>query len=157
MVSWYQKGRTSLDLNEARDKGVLGCIGISWTTCKQSAPRSRQIIAPTPHHSICTGPMLMTPNQQCQGTEGIRWGEWSNSRGEFHHDHRRQLTRLIHSLTTPQCGARCCQLKKLSTKCKLNAQEAQLSPRDRAMRRVSWNLANCHATVQNYLYDKSWT
>ena len=33
-------------------------------------------------------------------------------------------------------------------------QEAQLSPRDRAMRRVSWNLANCHATVQ---YDKSWT
>ena len=33
-------------------------------------------------------------------------------------------------------------------------QEAQLSPRDRAMRRVSGNLANCHATVQN---DKSWT
>jgi len=27
-------------------------------------------------------------------------------------------------------------------------QEAQLLPRDRAMRRVSWNLANCHATVQ---------
>jgi len=27
-------------------------------------------------------------------------------------------------------------------------QKAQLSPRDRAMRRVSWNLANCHATVQ---------
>ena len=33
-------------------------------------------------------------------------------------------------------------------------QEAQLSRRDCAMRRVSWNLANCHATVQ---YDKSWT
>jgi len=29
-----------------------------------------------------------------------------------------------------------------------------LSPRDRAMRLVSWNLANCQATVQ---YDKSWT
>ena len=27
-------------------------------------------------------------------------------------------------------------------------QEAQLSPRDRAMRRVNRNLANCHATVQ---------
>ena len=27
-------------------------------------------------------------------------------------------------------------------------QEAQLSPRDCAMRRVNWNLANCHATVQ---------
>ena len=24
--------------------------GISWTICKQSAPRSRQITTPTPHH-----------------------------------------------------------------------------------------------------------
>jgi len=30
-------------------------------------------------------------------------------------------------------------------------QEAQLSPRDRAMRCVNWNLANCHATVQKLL------
>ena len=30
-------------------------------------------------------------------------------------------------------------------------QEAQLSPRDRAMRRVNWNRANCHATVQKLL------
>ena len=30
-------------------------------------------------------------------------------------------------------------------------QEAQLSPRDCAMRRVNWNLANCHATVQRLL------
>jgi len=30
-------------------------------------------------------------------------------------------------------------------------QEAQLSPRDRAMRRVSWNLASCHATVEKRL------
>ena len=30
-------------------------------------------------------------------------------------------------------------------------QEAQLSPRDRAMRRVNWNLANCHETVQKLL------
>jgi len=29
--------------------------------------------------------------------------------------------------------------------------EAQLSPRDRAMRRVNWNLANCHTTVQKLL------
>jgi len=27
-VSWYQKGKTSLDLNDARDDGVLGCSGI---------------------------------------------------------------------------------------------------------------------------------
>ena len=30
-------------------------------------------------------------------------------------------------------------------------QEAQLSPSDRAMRLVSSNLANCHATVQKLL------
>jgi len=51
-VSRYQKGKTSLDLNEARDDGVLGCSGISWTICKQSAPHSRQITTPTPRHSI---------------------------------------------------------------------------------------------------------
>ena len=29
-VRRYQKGKTSLDLNEARDDGVLGCSDISW-------------------------------------------------------------------------------------------------------------------------------
>jgi len=71
-VSWYQKGKSSLDLNEAKEDGVLGCSGISWTICKQSAPPSRQITTPTPHHSIFTGWMLLlTPNQQRQSTEGI--------------------------------------------------------------------------------------
>jgi len=50
-VSQYQKGKTGLGLNEARDDGVLGCSGISWTIYKQSAPRSRQTTTPTPHHS----------------------------------------------------------------------------------------------------------
>jgi len=68
-VSW--KGKTSLDLTAARDDGALGCSAISWIICKQSAPHSRQITTPTPHHSIFTGRMLfMTPNQQCQSTEG---------------------------------------------------------------------------------------
>ena len=45
--------------------------GISWTICKQSAPRFRQTTTPTPHHSIFTGRMLfLAPNQQCQSTEG---------------------------------------------------------------------------------------
>ena len=49
----------------------MGRSGISWTICKQSAPRSRQITTSTPHHSIFTGRMLfLTPNQQCQSTEG---------------------------------------------------------------------------------------
>ena len=70
-VSRYRKGKTNLDLNEARDDGVLGCSGISWTTCKQSAPRCRQTTTPTPHHSIFTGRMRFLPsNQQCQSTEG---------------------------------------------------------------------------------------
>ena len=33
----------------------------------------------------------------------------------------------------------------------LHKQESKLSPRDRTMCRVSWNLANCHATVQKLL------
>jgi len=58
-VSRYQKGKTSLDLNEARDDGVLGCSGISWTICKlPAAPRSRQITTPTHYHSIFTNWLL---------------------------------------------------------------------------------------------------
>jgi len=33
-------------------------------------------------------------------------------------------------------------------------QEAQISPRDNAMCRVSWNLANCHTTVQKLLVQQ---
>ena len=52
--------------------GVWDGSGISWTICKQSAPRSRQTTTPTPHHSILTGRKLfLTPNQQCQSTEGM--------------------------------------------------------------------------------------
>ena len=69
-VSQYQKGKVTLDLDEARGDEVLGCSGISWTICKQSAPCSRQ-----PHQhfitQIFTGRMLfLVPNQQCQSTEG---------------------------------------------------------------------------------------
>jgi len=57
-VSQYEKGKTSPDLNEARDDEILGCSGISWTICKQSAPRSRHITTAASHHSIFTGQML---------------------------------------------------------------------------------------------------
>ena len=44
--------------------------GISWAICK-SAPRSRQITTPVPHHSVFTGRMpFLPPNQQRQSTEG---------------------------------------------------------------------------------------
>jgi len=41
-----------MDLNEARDDGVLGCNGVSWTVSKQSAPRSEQIDTTTHRHSV---------------------------------------------------------------------------------------------------------
>ena len=62
-VGWYQKGKASLNSNEATDDGILGYGGISSTICKQSAPRSGQITTSTPHHSIFTGQMLfLMPN-----------------------------------------------------------------------------------------------
>jgi len=42
-----------------KKRWVLGCSGISWTICKQSAPHSRQTTTPTPHHSIFSGRMLL--------------------------------------------------------------------------------------------------
>jgi len=60
----YQKGKTSLDLKEARDDGILECSGISWTIRRQSAPHSRQVTTPTLHHSIFTGQMDALPDAQ---------------------------------------------------------------------------------------------
>ena len=53
--------------------------GISWAICK-SAPGSRQINLPAPHHSVFTDRMpFLPPNQQRQSTEGKNIG-WSNGR-----------------------------------------------------------------------------
>ena len=53
--------------------GFWDGTGISWTICKRSAPRSRQITTPTPRHSVFTGRMLfLAPNQQRQSTEGSK-------------------------------------------------------------------------------------
>jgi len=51
--------------------------GISWAI-RKSAPRSRQITMPAPHHSVFRGRMpFLSPNQQRQSTEGslsvIQW------------------------------------------------------------------------------------
>ena len=66
-VSRYQKGKTNLDFTEARDsEWQWHQLGM----CK-SAPRSRQITMPAPHHSVFTGRMpFLPPNQQRQSTEG---------------------------------------------------------------------------------------
>jgi len=51
---WYRLTQVvlkkkSLDLNEARDDGVLGRQWHQLDICKQSAPRYSQITTPTPH------------------------------------------------------------------------------------------------------------
>ena len=70
-VSQYQKGKTNLDFTEARDSEWHGII--SWAICK-SAPRSRQITMPVPHHSLFYRPdALLPPNQQRQSTKGNLW------------------------------------------------------------------------------------
>ena len=66
-VSRYQRGKTNLDFTEARDsEWQWHQLGM----CK-SAPHSRQITTPAPHHSVFTGRMpFLPPNQQRQSTEG---------------------------------------------------------------------------------------
>jgi len=64
-LSQQRKGKTSLDLNEARDNGVLGGSGISWTICNQAAPCSRHITTPTPHHFIQMHSFQVISENQC--------------------------------------------------------------------------------------------
>jgi len=97
----HQKCKTSLDINDARDDGVLGCSGISWTICKQSAPRSRQITTPASHHSIFTRRMLfLTPNQQCQSTEDSKAQSSVDIKTFIHWQHLRSAG--CHQLFIPQ-------------------------------------------------------
>ena len=74
--------------------GFGGRSGISWTICKQRAPSSRQITTPT----IFTGRMLfMTPDQQCQSTEGTRKSKLASK-------YNVQVgVQLLHTLTTWHC------------------------------------------------------
>jgi len=59
-VSWYQKGKTNLDFTEARDSE---CQWHQLAICK-SAPRSRQITMPAPHHSVFYRPDALPAAQQ---------------------------------------------------------------------------------------------
>jgi len=69
----YQKGKISLDLNEARDDGVLGRqwhqLNHMQTICTLFQTDNH---TSTPSLKFFTGLMLfLTPNQQCQSTEDI--------------------------------------------------------------------------------------
>jgi len=66
-VSQYQKGKTNLDVNEARDSDSqwhqLGHMQICTLTQTDNHANT--------HHSVFTGQMPFLPlNQQCQSTEG---------------------------------------------------------------------------------------
>ena len=53
------------------EQETVSGTGIGWAICK-SAPRTKKITMPAPHHSVFTGWMpFLPPNQQCQSTEGI--------------------------------------------------------------------------------------
>jgi len=73
-ASRYQKGKTSLDLNEARDGGVWRWWWHQLDHMQTICTSLRQITTPTvppPHQSIFTGEMLfLMPKQQSQSTEG---------------------------------------------------------------------------------------
>jgi len=63
-VSRYQKGTTSLDLNEARDDGVLGR---QWHHLDHMQTINTSLR--TDNHTN-TPSLFLTPNQQCQSSKG---------------------------------------------------------------------------------------
>ena len=97
-VSRHQKGKTrqvktNLDLLEQE---IVSGSGICWAICK-SAPHPRQ---PCQHPTtqFFTGRMpFLTPNQQCQSTEG---NYWTNKAGG------KRVNREILITEMPQCTAR---------------------------------------------------
>ena len=46
--------------------GFCADSGVSWTICKQSAPRSRQITTPTPHRSFFYMPDALSDAKHAQ-------------------------------------------------------------------------------------------
>jgi len=65
-VSWHQKGRTILDLNEARDK-MMGWQWQQLDHMQTICTCSRQMTTPA-HHSNFYGPVALPDTQPCQST-----------------------------------------------------------------------------------------
>jgi len=68
-VSWYQKGKTNLDLQEQE---IVSGSTICWAICKSDlTPDRRYQQASTPPLKFFTDRMpFLPPNQQRQSTEG---------------------------------------------------------------------------------------
>ena len=83
LVSRYPKGKTNLDFNEATDsewqvkpnwillkQETVSGNGICWAICK-SAPCSRQIAMPAPHHSVFYRPDALPATQPTASKQNI--------------------------------------------------------------------------------------
>jgi len=70
-TTWVSRHRKVNHSGFYWSKRWCGGSGINWTICRPSAPCSRHITTPSPHHSVFTGRMpFLPPNQQRQSTEG---------------------------------------------------------------------------------------
>ena len=69
-VGRYQKGKTSLDFTKARDSEW------QWHQLDQSAPRSRQITTPAPHHSVFYRPDALAA---AQPTASKHWRQFAHN------------------------------------------------------------------------------
>ena len=79
-VRRYQKGKTIWIFLEQE---TVSGSGISWAVCK-SAPRSRQISMPAPHHSVVYRPDALPAAQPTASKHWRREG-WSDSTGQLYH------------------------------------------------------------------------
>jgi len=70
LVSRYQKSKTSLDLNEARDYGFSDGSGFSWTICKLCTSLQTDNHTNTSSLNFSGRMLFLTTNQQCRSTEG---------------------------------------------------------------------------------------
>jgi len=71
MITWVSQHKKGKQFWIFLEQEMMGGSGMSWTTCKSFATRSRQVTMLVPHHSDFTGRMPFLPsNQQRQSTEG---------------------------------------------------------------------------------------
>jgi len=75
-VRRYQKDKTNLEFNEARGSGI------SWAVCK-SAPCSRQITTPAPHHSVFHRPDALPATQPTVSKQRRRTIHITNTWSKF--------------------------------------------------------------------------
>ena len=80
-VSRYQKSKTIWIL--LKQEIVSGC-GISWAVCK-SAPRSRQITTPAPHHSVFYRPDALPAAQPIASKHSRKTLYIGKSSGKWDH------------------------------------------------------------------------